>query len=46
MNRQKLYERFVEVVNNPGLLSGRENGISIHSLRHFMKTHALNNGIP
>ena len=46
MNPQKLNERFVKVVKNLGLPSGRENGLTVHSLRHFMETHSLNHGVP
>ncbi len=46
MNPQKLNERFVEAAENLGLPAGRENGLTIHSLRHFMETHALNHGVP
>lgn len=46
MNPNKLNERFVEVLKSIGLPAGREEGFTIHSLRHFMETHSLNHGVP
>ena len=46
MNPNKLNKRFVEVLKSIGLLAGREEGFTIHSLRHFLETFALNHGVP
>jgi integrase len=47
LNTKKMNEAFLKAVKKAGLKSGRQDlGYTIHSLRHFLKTHAINNGVP
>lgn len=46
INTKHLNTDFVAVVGELGLPAGRENGFTIHSLRHFFKSFCLSNGVP
>jgi integrase len=46
VNIKRLNERFRRVVQRLGLPVGRENGFTLHSLRHFFETFTVNAGIP
>jgi integrase len=46
VNVKLLNEAFLAVVRSLGLRAGREDGYTLHSLRHFFETHTVNAGIP
>ena len=46
INTKRLNTDFVAVVKKLGLPAGRENGLTIHSLRHFFKSFCLSHGVP
>jgi integrase len=46
VNVKRLNEQFQRVVKGLGLLTGREAGFTLHSLRHFFETFAVNAAIP
>ena len=43
---KRLNETFLETLKSLGISTGRDDGFTIHSLRHFMRTFAVNAGIP
>src|SRR5262249_23222213 len=46
LNVKRLNEDFLKVVASLGLPAGRAGGFTLHSLRHFFETFAVNEGIP
>jgi integrase len=46
INIKRLNEQFQRVVTRLSLPTGREAGFTLHSLRHFFETFAVNSGIP
>ena len=46
MNPKKLNERLVKMLKRMGLPAGREDGYTVHSLRHFFRTFTTNAGVP
>jgi integrase len=47
INIKRLNEDFLKVLTRLGLPAGRDgNGFTLHSLRHFFETFAVNSGIP
>jgi integrase len=46
LNVKRLNEDFLKVVASLGLPAGRDGGFTLHSLRHFFETFAVNAGIP
>jgi integrase len=46
LNVKKLNERFLVAVRAVGLPAGRENGFTLHSLRHYFETVTVNANIP
>jgi integrase len=46
LNVKRLNEDFLRVVAALDLPAGRDGGFTLHSLRHFFETFAVNAGIP
>ena len=46
INTKRLTEGFVRLAARLGLPTGRPDGFTIHSLRHFLETFCVNAGIP
>ena len=46
MNPKRLNEYFLSILKKLGITSGREDGFTIHSLRHAFKTFCINSRIP
>ena len=46
MNAKKLNDRLVAMLKRLGLPAGREDGYTVHSLRHFFRTFTTNAGVP
>ncbi len=46
VSTKKLNEDFNTKLQQLGIPAGRNGGYTIHSLRHFFRTYAVNNGIP
>ncbi|MGL4465336.1 MAG: tyrosine-type recombinase/integrase [Planctomycetia bacterium] len=46
MNTKRLNDQFVRLATRLKLPTGREAGLVIHSLRHFVETFTVNAGIP
>lgn len=46
LNTKRLNELFLEILDGLEIPRGRVEGFTIHSLRHFMRTFAVNAGVP
>ena len=46
LNVKRLNDEFKKVVESLKMPAGRENGYTLHSLRHFFETFTVNAGIP
>lgn len=46
ISTKHLNDDIVRVVKKLGMPAGRENGYTIHSLRHFFKSYCLSHGVP
>jgi len=46
INTKKLNEYFLEILDKLGIRAGRDDGFTLHSLRHSFKTISINAGIP
>ena len=47
ISTKKLNDRFLRTLRDLGLPAGRKSGgFTVHSLRHFFKTHCINAGVP
>ena len=46
LNVSKLNDRLQKTLEMIGLPSGRENGFTVHSSRHFMESFGINQGVP
>lgn len=47
INPKRLNEQFQTILSEAGIPAGRnQDGFTLHSLRHFFKTHCINCGVP
>ena len=47
INPKRLNDDFLKIVEQLGILAGRKTGgFTVHSFRHFFKTHCINCGVP
>ncbi len=46
INTKLLNEELLKVLRKLGIRAGREGGYTVHSFRHFFRTHAVNSGVP